>query len=427
MTIILSQRSFQYPVGIAENMLVEVGKFTFPVDFVILEMEEDSKVSLILRRPFLPTTDVVIRVKQKQLNLRVDFNALLDEGSKFLHSIEGTILEEKLFAEFDEFMAMTVEENSESKSDTKEPPFKKITFNTDYKINTSLKEPPSDLELKPLSDNFYYVFLEEPSFLLVIISSQLFEQNKNKLISILKRHNCSKTKTIKSKHKVVKKEIVKLLDTDGIIRRCILGPETRTILDHGHHGPTDGHYRPNTTAKKVLDSGFYWPTIIKEAHTLVGLCEACQKTRNMSKRDEMPLNSIQVCEIFDIWGIDFIGPFPKSHKFEYILVAIDYVSKWAEAQVLPTNYARVVISFLKKLFCHFGMTKALISNRGTHFCNKIIEKTMKRYGVYHHFSTLYHPQTSGQVENTNRDLKRLLEKTMKDNPVIWLRKLDDAL
>ncbi|GJR67437.1 reverse transcriptase domain-containing protein [Tanacetum coccineum] len=177
----------------------------------------------------------------------------------------------------------------------------------------------------------------------------------------------------------------------------------------------------------VLDSGFYWPTIIKEAHTLIQLCEACQKTRNISKRDEMPLNNIQVCEIFDIWGIDFMGPFSKSHKFEYILVAVDYVSKWAEAQALPTNDARVVITFLKKLFCHFRMPKPLNSDRGTHLCNKIMEKIIKRHGVNHRFSTSYHPQTSGQVENTNRDLKKILQKTVKDNPAIWSRKLDDAL
>ncbi|GJQ90325.1 reverse transcriptase domain-containing protein [Tanacetum coccineum] len=108
-------------------------------------------------------------------------------------------------------------------------------------------------------------------------------------------------------------------------------------------------------------------------------------------------------------------------------VAVDYVSKWVEAQALPTNDARVVITFLKKLFCRFEMPKALISDRGTHFCNKIMEKTMKRYGVNHHFSTSYHPQTSGQVENTNMALKRILEKTVKDTPAIWSRKLDDAL
>ncbi|GJR26239.1 reverse transcriptase domain-containing protein [Tanacetum coccineum] len=128
-SIRLADRSFQYPVGIAENMLVEVGKFTFLAYFVILEMEEDIKVPLILGRPFLHTADAVIRVKQKQLNhevgteriifninsamkhsyskddtcfniniiyeiLEEDFDALLDEGTKIMHSIEGTLLEE---------------------------------------------------------------------------------------------------------------------------------------------------------------------------------------------------------------------------------------------------------------------------------------------------------------------------------------------
>ncbi|GJV59151.1 reverse transcriptase domain-containing protein [Tanacetum coccineum] len=119
--------------------------------------------------------------------------------------------------------------------------------------------------------------------------------------------------------------------SDGMIRRCVSGPETRTILDQCHHGPTGGHYGPNITAKKVLDSGFYWLTIIKEAHTLVRLCKACQKRGNISKRDEMTLDNIQVCEIFDIWGIDFMGQFLKSYKFEYILVVVDYLSKWDEA------------------------------------------------------------------------------------------------
>ncbi|GJW00147.1 hypothetical protein Tco_1555398 [Tanacetum coccineum] len=85
--------------------------------------------------------------------LEEDFDALLDEGSEILHSIEGTILEEKHFAKFDEIMTITADEISKSESDTEEPPFEKITFNTDYKIKTSLEEPPTDLELKPLPNN----------------------------------------------------------------------------------------------------------------------------------------------------------------------------------------------------------------------------------------------------------------------------------
>ncbi|GJY05997.1 hypothetical protein Tco_0371937 [Tanacetum coccineum] len=118
--------------------------------------------------------------------LEEDFDALLDEGSKILHSIEGTLLEEEIFAKLDEFMAMTADENSDSESDTEEPPFEKITINTNYKIKTSLEEPPMDLELKPLPDNLEYIFLEEPSFLSVIISSQLSKEKKNKLVSIRK-------------------------------------------------------------------------------------------------------------------------------------------------------------------------------------------------------------------------------------------------
>nr|GEV20398.1 reverse transcriptase domain-containing protein [Tanacetum cinerariifolium] len=517
MSVRLVDRSFQYHVGIAKNLLVEFGKFTFLADFVILKMKEDSKVPLILGRSFLHTADAVIRVKQKQLNLKVGteqiifhidsamkhpysnddtcfsidvideileeyFDALLNESSKILHSIKGTILEETLFAEFDEFMAMTADKNSESESDTKEPPFEKITFTTNYKIKTSYEEPPMDLELKPLPNNLEYVFLEEPAFLPVIISSHLSEEDKKKLVYVLKKHKqafawkttdilgiCPSFSTfqrcmlaifhdmikeslkvfmddfsifgssfdhclnklekilqrckdahlvlnwekchfmvkerIVTRHKVSEaglevdktkiktivhidhsalrylfkkqdakpclicwillleefdieikdrkgtdnvaadhlyrieneeinddsevvdkfpRETLMEIDTkddpwfagfinylvsdiipkgmtyqqknkffsdlkhyfweepylfkvcsDGMIRRCVSGPETHIILDQYHHGPTGGHYGLNTKAKKVLDSGFYWPTIIKEAHTQVRLCEAC--------------------------------------------------------------------------------------------------------------------------------------------------------
>ncbi|GKA43277.1 reverse transcriptase domain-containing protein, partial [Tanacetum coccineum] len=188
MSVRLADRSFQYPVGIAENMLVEVGKFTFLADFVILEMEEDSKVPLILGRPFLHNADAVIHTNVIDEILAEDFDTLLDEGNKILYSIEGTVFVEEIFSEFDKFIAMASNENYDSESDEEEPKFEKITINTDYKIKTSLEEPPTDLELKPLPYNLEYVFLEEPSFLPVIISSHLFAQNKSKLVSILKKH-----------------------------------------------------------------------------------------------------------------------------------------------------------------------------------------------------------------------------------------------
>nr|GEX78365.1 retrovirus-related Pol polyprotein [Tanacetum cinerariifolium] len=148
-----------------------------------------------------------------------------------------------------------------------------------------------------------------------------------------------------------------------VIRQCVHGKEALNILEACHNGPTGEHHGANLTAKKVFDAGFFWPTIYKDAHEFVKNCDLCQRQGKISQRDEMPQNSIQVCEIFDVCGIDFMGPFPYSQRNKYILVAIDYLSKWVEAKALPTNDARVVCK------------------------------------VTHRLSTAYHPQTSGQVED----------------------------
>ncbi|GJZ45139.1 reverse transcriptase domain-containing protein [Tanacetum coccineum] len=122
-----------------------------------------------------------------------------------------------------------------------------------------------------------------------------------------------------------------------------------------------------------------------------------------------------------------MGPFPSSRGNKYILVAVDYLSKWVEAKALPTNDARVVVKFLKSLFSRFGTPRAIISDRGTYFCNDQFEKVMLKYGVTYHLSTTYHPQTSRQVEVSNRGLKRILERTIGENRASWSDKLDDAL
>nr|GEV53717.1 reverse transcriptase domain-containing protein [Tanacetum cinerariifolium] len=205
------------------------------------------------------------------------------------------------------------------------------------------------------------------------------------------------------------------------------GQEAVDILTACHSRPTGGHYGANYTAKKVIDSGFYWPTIYKDAFELVKNCDSYQRQGKISQKDEMPQNAIQVCEIFDVWGIDFMGRFPNSKGNKYILVAVDYLSKWVEAKALPTNDARVVVKFLKSLFSRFGTPKAIISDRGTHFCNDQFAKVMSKYRVTHRLSTAYHPQTSDQVEVTNRGLKRILERMVRENRALWTDKLDDAL
>ncbi|GKA01657.1 reverse transcriptase domain-containing protein [Tanacetum coccineum] len=115
----------------------------------------------------------------------------------------------------------------------------------------------------------------------------------------------------------------------------------------------------------------------------------------------------------------FMGPFPSSRGNKYILMAVDYLSKWVEAKALPTNDARVICKFLKSLLAQFGAPRAIISDRGTHFYNDQFEKVMLKYGVTHRLSTAYHPQTSGQVEVSNRGLKQILERTVGENRASW--------
>ncbi|KAM0989330.1 hypothetical protein ACFX2A_013405 [Malus domestica] len=142
----------------------------------------------------------------------------------------------------------------------------------------------------------------------------------------------------------------------------------------------------------------------------------------------MPQVSILNVEIFYVWGIDFMGPFPSSHGFLYILLAVDYVSKWVEAKATRTNDSRVVAYFIRtNLFARFGMPGVIISDGGSHFCNRTIEALLRKYNVKHKVSTPYHPQTNGQAEMSNREIKQILEKTIGPTRKDWSLRLEDAL
>ena len=140
------------------------------------------------------------------------------------------------------------------------------------------------------------------------------------------------------------------------------------------------------------------------------------------------MHPILEVELFDLWGIDFMGPFPPSYNNMYILLAVDYVSKWVEAIPTHTNDAKVVAQFLRShIFSRFGTPRALITDNGTHFCNKVIDKVLQKYGVRHRTSLAYHPQSNGQAEVSNREIKSILEKTVNSSRKDWSKKIEDAL
>nr|GEW66316.1 reverse transcriptase domain-containing protein [Tanacetum cinerariifolium] len=184
------------------------------------------------------------------------------------------------------------------------------------------------------------------------------------------------------------------IGADQVIRRCVYGQEAVDILTACHNRPIEGHHGANYTAKKSLILDF------------IGLLFTV-----------MPMT----------WSPDVTLVNVKAKSRNYILVAIYYLSKWVEAKALPTNDARVVVKFLKSLFARFGTPRAIISDRGTYFYNDQFAKVMLKYGVTHRLFTAYHPQTSGQVDVSNRDLKRILERTIGKNCASWSDKLDDAL
>nr|GEV71122.1 reverse transcriptase domain-containing protein [Tanacetum cinerariifolium] len=145
---------------------------------------------------------------------------------------------------------------------------------------------------------------------------------------------------------------------DQIIRRCVHGREAFEILKACHEGPSEGHHGANLIAKKVFDDGFFWPSIYRDAYEMIKTCDICQRQGKISQRDEMPQNT----------------------------------------KALPTNDARIVVKFLKSLFSRFGIPRAIISDRGTHFYNDQFTRVMIKYGVTHRLATAYHHQTSRQIK-----------------------------
>jgi len=164
------------------------------------------------------------------------------------------------------------------------------------------------------------------------------------------------------------------------------------MISHCHDSPCERHARTSKTAAKVLQAGFFWPSLFKDVYTYVCARDHCQWMGNLSRKNRMPLNFILEVEIFGVWGVNFMGPFPSSKGNMYILVTVDYVSKWVEAVASPTNDSRFVAKLFKRIiFPHFGVSRVLINDNEMHFIEKKLEALLKKYEAHHKYRLGYHP------------------------------------
>nr|GEW79146.1 reverse transcriptase domain-containing protein [Tanacetum cinerariifolium] len=437
MTLELVDRSISRLIDVAEYVYVKVGRFHFPADFVVVDFDVDPRVPLILERSFLKTGRALIDVFEGKLTLHVGKEVItfnLDQTSRYSANYNDMTANQIHVIDMacEEYLQEVLGFFNVIASGNPTPYYDPIVSTTSPTLtpfgnsNFLLKEVDAFLALKddPTSPEVDQSYVDTEGDILLLEAflnddPSLPPPNQGNYLP-LEEPTVQHQRRVNPKiHDVIKNEVLKLLDAgliypifdspwdvkhyfwddlflfkiyaDQVIRRFVHGQEAIDILKACHYGPTEGHHDPNYTAKKVFDSGFYWPTIYRDAQDLVKTCDVYQRQGKISQRDEMPQNSIQVCEIFYVWGIDFMGPFSSSKGNKYILIDVDYLSKWVEVKALPTNDARVLCKFLKNLFARFGTLRAIISDRGMHFCNDQFAKVMLKFGVTHRLATSYLP------------------------------------
>ena len=218
---------------------------------------------------------------------------------------------------------------------------------------------------------------------------------------------------------------------DEILRQCIFQSEMDIILKGCHLDSCGGHFAGDSTTRKALMAGYWWPTMFSDAHQFVQRCDACQSFGRSTGTSTMPLVPILAQAPFEKWDIDFVGPIAPTSRYgqkHYILVATNYVTKWAEGVATITDNANTVATFLyENIIMRFGCSKELVSDRGTHFNNLSIAALTAKYENKHHKTTPYHPRANGQTEKTNGILCKILTKTISSAGIDWDTKLFAAL
>ncbi|XP_016185827.1 uncharacterized protein LOC107627512 [Arachis ipaensis] len=211
--------------------------------------------------------------------------------------------------------------------------------------------------------------------------------------------------------------------------KCVQPGSTEYILREIHEGCCGHHVGGKTLAQKVIRAGYFWPTIIRDSTQLVKNCDKCQRHANIHQAAPHQLSIISAERPFGTWGIDLVGPFPTAPgQLRYLIVAIDYFTKWIEAEPLASITATQCRKFLwRQIITRFGIPEIIISDNGTQFADTKFKEFLNGLRISHRFSSVEHPQTNGQVESANKIIVKGLKKRLDEAKGLWADELGSVL
>nr|XP_017239371.1 PREDICTED: uncharacterized protein LOC108212150 [Daucus carota subsp. sativus] len=211
--------------------------------------------------------------------------------------------------------------------------------------------------------------------------------------------------------------------------KCLDCPESEYCMLEIHEGICGSHSSGEALAHKVLRQGYYWPNLKKDCHDYVRRCPKCQIFSTLPQQPAVPPLFILSPIPFDTWGMDIMGPFPTARGgLRFLIVAVDYMTKWAEAKAVPHITAPVCRKFFHEyVVTRFGIPRVLITDNGRQFVDREFEEYLTSYLIQHKRSSVAYPQSNGQVEVTNRTLLRSLQKNLEDQKTLWAEELPNIL
>ncbi|KAK2425775.1 hypothetical protein QL285_024519 [Trifolium repens] len=206
---------------------------------------------------------------------------------------------------------------------------------------------------------------------------------------------------------------------------CVSDMESRRIMHEIHEGSCGNHIGGRSLAGKVIRAGFFWPTILSDARSYVRACDKCQRYAELHHSPGEPLKTVMSPWPFYMWGVDILGPFPTSKgQVKFLMVAVDYFTKWIEAEPVATITAEQVIRFYwKKIICRFGLPKFIVSDNGTQFTSEKVIQFCERYSIRNTFVSVEHPQANGQAESANKVILKALKRKLEKKDKNWAEPL----